>query len=748
MKKGMFKELRWLTVGVLLLLTAALVVAPVSAGIYDGQTKMYPRTWFNETNEEGNQIVLMFNETMGSASNPTVSDFSLWITKAADNTVERRSILTAILSNNATPHATDVRVLTLTFEGEPIQHTYVDAKVNLTYTSNTVPKVLNSSNNEWGSVQNMTILNTVPDPRQATYEGSKVTTQNKILNGTWVEVNFTSDDPNFEVDATPEPVWSANFTYVIDNFDEDQRSGNFTSIIKGTNTAYNLSVPSGYIVNRTAITMSMIGGNVTDSADRKLVAFTDEDVTNLVPHILNCSVDAWVGDYDGSFILVNFTQNMTAPINDVHERFNLSYVQDDETKLIGFDAIALESDVHDSAGSAPFFLNRTYNLTLSEALPSAELVSDMKLNYTRSTDLLVNVTSTDGTHLRTFGDNVFTGDSKTVDAGNLREKLHPTFDHASVPDDSGMFIWANFSRAMNISTLENGDVANFTIMVNDVDRSGWLTKVSVVNEVLGNHTINLTLSDAIQFGDEVTLSYPTTTPGLMGANVTPYNEEAGINKYESGSVTLFTDAAIDPMLNHAEGGVDVIMELEGGDQWFAVSTNQSISLAGKTWSAQWINTSFPVSYSARLGIWGSNWDNAPAHARFVKTLPGDGGKVGYTFVDGWEANRIPTNSKTLYPGWNLVSSGSYGNAYDVLSTIKGDLDDKTLVGQKAFNTKTFGLGTTYPHVDPSFLRATTKEGLDDINMSPFDAFWLYMDGENGQTSTYTVFCGVDAPLAV
>ena len=174
---------------------------------------------------------------------------------------------------------------------------------------------------------------------------------------------------------------------------------------------------------------------------------------------------------------------------------------------------------------------------------------------------------------------------------------------------------------------------------------------------------------------------------------------------------------------------DVTIDLNR-NAWTVISTDQYLDADASSFD---FNVSMVYKYTPEGFLTATFDDLSPVEALYVKTTgPGFAGLV-------YDANALPgVSTKDLVEGWNLISSGSAGDADDILSPLRyADIGGQqgiglaTLVSQGEMNLNT---GNWY-------LDATNWANLDGATMSPFDGYWVYLNA----AKSFGVLTGATSP---
>jgi uncharacterized repeat protein (TIGR02059 family) len=201
----------------------------------------------------------------------------------------------------------------------------------------------------------------------------------------------------------------------------------------------------------------------------------------------------------------------------------------------------------------------------------------------------------------------------------------------------------------------------------------------------------------------------------MDATLTYNNEWNQIIALDGGKLGSFKNHVV---VNNVKADFNQIQKLNSG--WTIVSTQKWI----ETTQSEFVNVLLAYKYDAVTGTFSSATvsDLKPVEALYVKTADGHGW-IATTFTD-----LQPLSTKMVYTGWNLVSAGTWDTANAVLSPLRyiqvGQQEGTgltTLVSQAALNRDT---GNWY-------LPTLTQDDwtiLGDQVMSPFDGYWIYMNG--------------------
>jgi hypothetical protein len=173
-----------------------------------------------------------------------------------------------------------------------------------------------------------------------------------------------------------------------------------------------------------------------------------------------------------------------------------------------------------------------------------------------------------------------------------------------------------------------------------------------------------------------------------------------------------------PVENKVTKAFDQIQPLNGG--WTLVSTPRWIDPT----ASEFVNADLVYKYDAATGtfITATVSDVKPVEALYVKT-------AGPAWFAANFGDFQPLSTKELSAGWNLISVGTEGDAKALLSPLRfiqvGDQEGTgitTLVAQGALNRETWDLYL------PT-LTETDWEYLKFAELSPFDGYWIYMNGD-------------------
>ena len=284
------------------------------------------------------------------------------------------------------------------------------------------------------------------------------------------------------------------------------------------------------------------------------------------------------------------------------------------------------------------------------------------------------------TFTKTSGPVIVTAETNVY--GNL---VYITFDKALMSYDGGYLLADGFQ--MHISDWQD-------VLFQDA----WLEN--------DNKTLVLEVSNSglpwlqmIQPDDGLALSY---------ANGYIYSEDggalAGFEKYPVGNKVTKTFDQIQPL----------------NDGWTLVSTHQWIDPT----ASEFANADLVYKYDAVTGTFSTATVNdvRPVEALYVKS-------AGPAWFAATFADFQPLSTKELSAGWNLISVGTEDDAKALLSPLRfiqvGDQEGTgitTLVAQGALNRETWDLYL------PT-LTETDWEDLEFAELSPFDGYWIYMNGD-------------------
>ncbi|PKL57293.1 MAG: hypothetical protein CVV35_00815 [Methanomicrobiales archaeon HGW-Methanomicrobiales-6] len=279
------------------------------------------------------------------------------------------------------------------------------------------------------------------------------------------------------------------------------------------------------------------------------------------------------------------------------------------------------------------------------------------------------------TFTKTSGPVIVTAETNVY--GNL---VYITFDKALMSYDDGFQMhisdWQDVFVLFQDAWLEND---NKTLVL-EVSNSGlpWL--------------------QMIQPDDGLALSY---------ANGYIYSEDggalAGFEKYPVGNKVTKTFDQIQPL----------------NDGWTLVSTHQWIDPT----ASEFANADLVYKYDAVTGTFSTATVNdvRPVEALYVKS-------AGPAWFAATFADFQPLSTKELSAGWNLISVGTEDDAKALLSPLRfiqvGDQEGTgitTLVAQGALNRETRDL----------YLPTLTETDWENLEfaLSPFDGYWIYMNGD-------------------